>query len=70
MTIFILKNVKKVDFHFKKLNSLSTCLTNLSICCGKLLKTTSVMQNNQVVREMLLANGLILSIMKIKKEIN
>ncbi|EGP65839.1 hypothetical protein HMPREF9182_1161 [Streptococcus sp. oral taxon 056 str. F0418] len=45
-------------------------MTNLSICCGKLFKTTSVMQNNQIVREMLLANGLILSIMKMKKEIS
>ncbi len=46
---FITKTSKKVDFHFK-LNSLSTYLTDLSTCCGKLLEGLSVMENNWIVR--------------------
>lgn len=43
---------------------MSSSLTNLSTCCGKLLRMTGVMQNNWIVREMLLANGLNLFIME------
>jgi len=40
----------------------------LSTYCGKLLRMTGVMQNNWIVREMLLANGFIIFIIKMKKE--
>ncbi|KXT68936.1 hypothetical protein SGODD07_01953 [Streptococcus gordonii] len=46
---------------------MSTFLTDLSTYCGKLFEKLSVMENNWIVRERLLANGFIIFIMKMKK---